>query len=148
MEKNIETVRVVSFQQFKADKSRKIKTTIDLDKKTILFDEVVGIDKEKIQSSLEKFIPIEEVNDKILVNKWWKYTHPVWWVVEITKLPFFIFRQIGFSNLSINKIEKSFIGKIIRWIIGGIVVFGTAILPILNAFGYQEGFVNFIKSIF
>lgn len=87
--KNTKIVRRVSFKQFKKDGSRHIKMTVDLDKKTISLDEVEGITAQEIEDSLKKFIPVRKIllsDEK--VNKWWKYTHPIWWIRFLTLLIF------------------------------------------------------------
>lgn len=141
--KNREIVRVVDFEQFNQSGLPKIKMTIDLNQKMISINEAQNISKEKIEESVKKFFEIKKISESLSV--WWKYTHPVWWILQITKLPFFLIKKAGFN---IGKIENSIFGKIVRWIIGAVMVFGGAILPILDAFGYKDDFVNFVKNIF
>lgn len=144
--RNEKVVRVVTFEQFHKNGTPKIKMTFDLDKKNLIIESVEGITSEDIEVSLKKFFSIEEVSfNSDGVSKWWKYTHPIWWILQITHLPFFLVKKVGFD---ISRIEKSFFGSIIRLIIGSVLVFGGGVLPILDAFGYKDKFVIFVKGIF
>lgn len=75
---NKDAVSVVTFEQFNKNGISRIEMTIDLNKKIISLDEVQGINLEKIEESLNKFFEISRINYD--VSKWWKYTHPVWWI--------------------------------------------------------------------
>lgn len=135
-------IKIVTFEQFHISGIPRYKATFDLEERIIFIESAEGITLKSIEESLKRFFVIYDVAG---VNKWWKYTHPVWWVLQITRLPFFLIKEAGFN---IGKVESSVFGKLIRWIIGAIVVFGGAILPILDAFGYKDGFVNFVKNAF
>lgn len=140
--RNKEVVRGVTYEQFHLNKVPRIIVSYDIDEKSIMIVSLEGLSKKDIEDSLKKFFKISEIID---TNEWWKYSNPVWWLLQITRLPFVLFKKAGFN---IGKIESSVFGKIVRWVIGAVVVFGGAILPILDAFGYKNNFVNFVKNIF
>ncbi len=71
---------------------------------------------------------------------WWAWLFLGW----LAGLPFFVLREIGFN---ISKFENSFLGKFIKLIIATVVLV-AAILPLLQALGYQDGFIRNIKVWF
>lgn len=125
--RNKNTVRMIVFEQFNKSGTPKIKMTVNLDKKTISLDEAQSITAEKIEESLEKFIPIKYIiNDANGVNKWWKYTHPIWW---IWFLVLFLFRDTIWQILKqiwnfewVQWLVANMAVPLIIIVVGGIIV--------------------------
>lgn len=84
-----DVVRIVSFDLFNESGSPKVKVEIDLNQKRISLEEVSGITSQDVLMSLKNFFILNDL-PKFTVNIWWKYTHPVWWIL-IALL--FIFRD-------------------------------------------------------
>lgn len=79
--KNRQFLKVVSFELFHLNGIPKIKMIIDLKAKNFVLESAEGITVEDVETSLKKFFKIKDgdtIGDG--VNKWWKYTHPVWWI--------------------------------------------------------------------
>ncbi len=78
----------------------------------------------------------------------WRTINPLWWiwklVKKIVRFPFFLIKEAGFNA---SKVENSFLGKFYSFVSSAIILLASA-LAILNAFGYQEKFVNYIKGLF
>lgn len=79
---------------------------------------------------------------------WVRTINPFWWLWRLFRTilhtPFMIFEEAGFNS---KTLEKSIIGKIIKVLLSLALII-SALIPILNAFGYQEIFVKFIKDLF
>ncbi len=74
--------------------------------------------------------------------------NPLWWIWKFVKtivsFPFYLIQEAGFNS---TKMENSFVGKVYKFISSIIIVLASAIV-VLNAFGYQDKFVDFVKNIF
>jgi hypothetical protein len=131
--KNINIVRVVSFELFRKIGTPKIKMTINLDKRTIILDEIQGIEAELIKNSLEKFIPGETIiSSENSINKWWKYTHPIWWIWILGE---WLFRDLIWRLLTFVWKHKLITGIILLIIIP--IIVGLCINYLTFKFGWK-----------
>lgn len=78
--RNKNIVRTVTYDQFHINGIPRIEVTFDLDIKTMVLESTEGIEIEAIEKSLNKFFKIKKVSNKSDTNKWWKYSHPAWWI--------------------------------------------------------------------
>lgn len=131
--RNQKTVRVVTFEQFHKNGTPKIKMTFDLDKKNITLENVEGITEEDIEASLKKFFVISKGGTNgDSVNKWWKYTHPVWWIWFALV---FVFRNVIWRVLELAWQHKWISGVILLIVIP--VVVGLCINYLTWKFGWK-----------
>jgi len=73
-------------------------------------------------------------NYKYLQTKFKKRIfNPFYWIGEVIRLPFHLFKFAGFNSV---KIEKSFGGKLYKFVVGFIAFIG-AVIQILNFIGIQ-----------
>lgn len=131
--RNEKSVRKVTFEQFHKAGTPKIKMTFDLDNRIVTIEEVKGITVDDIEGSLEKFFLTKEV---IVVdgsaNKWWKYTHPVWWIWLALV---FIFRDVAWRVIELAWEHKWISGMILLIVIP--VVVGLCINYLTWKFGWK-----------
>lgn len=120
--RNQKVVRVVTFEQFHKNGTPKIKMTFDLDKKSIVLENIEGMTPEDVEASLVKFFVIsEDGTDGDSVNKWWKYTHPAWWIWFVMV---FVFRDLVWRLLKLawqHRLVATLLTAIL-WLAGQLLV--------------------------
>jgi len=98
-------------------------------------------DYRAITDCLERSIGIYEA-DK--TNAFWRTRNPFYWLISILEFIISIpFKILGYAGLDQEKIESSFLGKLIKAIFYLITVF-AALLIILEKLGFLEWFKNLI----
>ncbi|MDD2757813.1 MAG: hypothetical protein PHD72_00365 [Patescibacteria group bacterium] len=123
--RNVSSVRQVTFDQFHKSGSPRISIKIDLDKKIIFFYEASDdVEENDIIRSINKYFSngSNVVVAGKLVNRWWKYTHPIWWV---SMFVFILYKFVhgSFAIIKKTKILTMVIVPIIVTVVGGIILY-------------------------
>lgn len=128
--RNREFVRGVTYEQFHLNKTSRIIISYDIDEKSITIVSLEGISRKDVESSLKKFFKISGIADD---NKWWKYTHPVWWTWFAVIL---VFRDGIWELLKIAWKHKLISGLILAIILP--IIVGLCINYLTYRFGWNS----------